>query len=73
MLWGSVAWPRLARTRCLGGAGALPPDPACGCAPPPGAPPPPAPKVGLGMGAVCCCDKREERRLEMGKESDTVG
>uniref|UniRef100_A0A0A9EYA4 Uncharacterized protein n=1 Tax=Arundo donax TaxID=35708 RepID=A0A0A9EYA4_ARUDO len=53
MLWGSVACPRLARTRCLGGAAA----PACGCdgvpeAPPP-PPPPPPPKPWPGIGDVC--------------------
>jgi hypothetical protein len=39
MLWGSVAWPRRARTRCLGDA-ATPSHaaPACGCDTPPDAP-----------------------------------
>jgi hypothetical protein len=39
MLWGSVAWRRRARTRCLGGAAAPPhAAPACGCDTPSDAP-----------------------------------
>ena len=51
MLWGSVAWPLLARTRCLGGAVPPPGDTAAALRPTPAAGDPP--KFRAGIEAPC--------------------